>query len=129
MNLTTTFEGLSTTLNKDLIKSKGLSEATVKAILKVHHTRLKTRYHMSQMNPLEEYEKLIKANQTIKECDITLQDLWGFEENEDYFRFWEVPYCLCPKLDNEDAYPTGYYVVNGNCPVHGDCDSSKSLVR
>ena len=54
------------------------------------------------------------------ELNLALQDLWNFEYDPNYIKWWKYPKCTCPKLDNEDAYPTGYYVIDNNCPVHGD---------
>lgn len=39
---------------------------------------------------------------------------------EDKYHFWIRPKCTCPKLDNDDRYPYGYYVVNMTCPLHGE---------
>ena len=44
----------------------------------------------------------------------------GFEENLNYYKFWNVPFCSCAKMDCEDAYPSGRYYVNLECPVHGE---------
>jgi hypothetical protein len=49
-----------------------------------------------------------------------LQELWNFELNDNFIRFWEAPGCICPRMDNEDNYPHGYYVTRGDCPIHGD---------
>ena len=53
------------------------------------------------------------------ENEYTLQRLWGFEEKANMHRFWEYPYCTCPKLDNEDRYGTSSYIVSCGCPIHG----------
>ena len=51
--------------------------------------------------------------------ETALQRLWGFSENINYVRTWTYPHCSCPKIDNEDSYPHGYYVSSGSCPIHG----------
>ena len=53
------------------------------------------------------------------ELEIALQKIWGFDYDPNYIKTWYYPYCTCAKLDNDDSYPFGYYVVNGNCPIHG----------
>lgn len=63
---------------------------------------------------LKTYAKLIT------EVEFKLQDAWGFPRNNDYHRFWDLPGCKCPKMDNDDRWPTGYYVINGDCPIHGN---------
>lgn len=47
-----------------------------------------------------------------------LQNLWGFTADWKYHKFWTVPGCTCPKLDNQDNYPTGPYFYNDGCPYH-----------
>ena len=47
------------------------------------------------------------------------QEALGFDKNKEYHRFWEWPYCRCPRLDNEDiiGLPGKYHSMD--CPVHG----------
>ena len=51
-------------------------------------------------------------------CEFRLQELWKFSKDARFHRFWETPKCLCPKIDNNDNYPTGYYSVSSGCPLH-----------
>jgi len=55
----------------------------------------------------------------ITEIEFKLQDAWGFPRNNYYHRFWDLPGCKCPKMDNDDRWPTGMYVYSGDCPIHG----------
>ena len=54
------------------------------------------------------------------ENEKNLQKLWGFPEDENYIRWWWVPKCTCPKLDNDDNYPIGYYTTSMYCPLRGN---------
>lgn len=65
---------------------------------------------------IESYDSLLKAWTDI---NFALQSLWGFRRDQRYHKFWTVPRCTCPQLDNEDSYPTGYYIFNSECPLHG----------
>lgn len=51
--------------------------------------------------------------------EAVLQRLWGFPEDVNWVKFWYYPYCTCPTIDNNDAYPHGYYSYSGSCPIHG----------
>ena len=121
MNLTTTYKGESITLNKHLIASKSINKATVKKLLKTHRKRLKVLYMMRQWSEEnKDFESGLKTMaEQITKLEFKLQRLWGFQENVNFHRFWELPYCKCPKLDNEDAWPYGYYYRNSECPIHG----------
>ena len=52
-----------------------------------------------------------------EEIEYSLQKLWGFPEDPKYHKSYNYPYCICPKLDNEDSYPHLSYRTEG-CPIH-----------
>lgn len=56
--------------------------------------------------------------QDLTEIEYKLQELWGFKLDANYHRFWDVPKCRCPILDNCDRYPFGG-VISTTCPLHG----------
>ena len=65
----------------------------------------------------EDLDMLFKYGQDLKLIENELQMMWGFEVNSLYHKFWMVPKCTCPKMDNEDWYPHKQ-VISGGCPVH-----------
>ena len=43
-----------------------------------------------------------------------------------YSRFWLDKGCTCPKMDNEDRFGTGYFIINLECPIHSSfCKSNE----
>lgn len=44
------------------------------------------------------------------ENQYALQRAWGFPEDPNYHRAWWIKGCTCPKMDNDDNYPTGYSI-------------------
>ena len=66
----------------------------------------------------DDKEKLKEYAKKITEIEFELQRLWKFKQDRNYHRFWETPKCTCPKLDNEENYPIGYYTVSEDCPLH-----------
>lgn len=103
-------------LNKRLLDAQ-LCWGNLEAI-KAAHTLKLLFYTMieEETNPA----MLKELSQDITECEFELQKLWHFTEDAKFHRFWETPKCVCPRMDNEDAYPTGYYVTNLSCPLHGN---------
>lgn len=67
-------------------------------------------------------KKLREFNRLLVNLELEIQELFGFEQSHDHVRFWEFEKCECPKMDNADRWPTGAYIVAGNCPLHGDLD-------
>lgn len=104
-------------LNERLILQQNLSESEVEQILRLHEYKLTVR---AKMRALPSDNPKIKAYaKDIEHIEFLLQDAWKFERNIYYHKFWEAPHCTCPKMDNDDAWPSGYYVRNFGCPVHG----------
>jgi len=70
-----------------------------------------------------EYSGQIPKDETeigkqVDEVESKLQELWNFEKNEAYYRYWiELPGCTCPKMDNEDMYVV-HRIINCSCPYH-----------
>ena len=103
-------------LNERLIIQKGLNDDQITHILKLHELKLAIFYMMEKKEDSEELKSLADR---VTQVEYRLQDAWGFPRNIDYHRFWEMPKCTCPKMDNDDAWPSGHYVINFGCPVHG----------
>lgn len=117
MSLEITYNGYGCKLNSHLIKRQGLTEADVLRLKELHLERLKIEDKMRSA-PVVELKGLF---QQWTQNEFLLQDVWKFPRNQNFHRFWDLPNraCTCPDLDNEDNWPTGYYVMNSDCPIHG----------
>ena len=107
-------------INLELAAKQQLSEDEVFKIEQLHYSR--KLLHDAITNALSAGNKPVARAiaKALPEIELELQKLWKFEQNIDYYKFWTVPHCECSRLDNEDAFPSGYYVRNLSCPVHGD---------
>ena len=104
-------------LNEQLILQQNLSESEVEQILRLHEHRLTI---CAKMRALPSDNPKIKAYaKDLEQIEFLLQDAWKFPRDAKFHRFWETPHCTCPKMDNADAWPSGYYVKTIDCPVHG----------
>lgn len=116
-NLTVVYKGVPKfRLNARLVAQKELTAEEVEVVKLLHTVRLDIEEVMSTAakGDLKALYADWYDNQQY------LQAAWGFPANDNYIRFWEVPQCTCPKLDNRDSWPHGHYIVNCSCPVHGD---------
>lgn len=102
-------------LNKRLMDSQNCWE-NLEAIKDAHTFKLLL---YSMIEEIDDSRLLKELAQDITLVEFELQRLWKFDENDKFHRFWDTPKCQCPKMDNDDAYPTGYYVTNLSCPLHG----------
>lgn len=102
-------------LNKVLVSSQNLLEEEVKEIESLHESRMDLEETMLREEGVEALHALAKEWTVLQ---FRLQIAWGFAPDEKYHRFWEVPKCRCPKIDNEEDYTTGFSIINASCPVH-----------
>ena len=74
------------------------------------------------MNKVADKKDRKRAKELVKrftELEFKLQDAWGFNRDIKYHRFWEPIACVCPKIDNDEAWPLGIYGINYRCILHG----------
>ena len=110
-------KNIRASLNKELIKKQGLSEKIIDYVVDLHVKKLEIFMGASKTS---DSHKLKRLASELTEIEFLLQAAWGFEQNSNYHRFWHIPKCICPVLDNEDRYPSGIYLYNPSCPIHGE---------
>ena len=107
-------------INEELAEQRALSEGAIERIQKLHVKRHKLHCKILKKLPSIGPEELRKKYWRAYWIECKLQKLWGFPVDANYIKFWRIPGCSCPRMDNDDRYPTGLYVYSGSCPIHGD---------
>jgi hypothetical protein len=102
-------------LNKSLLDKQNCW-ANLEGIKKLHELKLEIYDLMETTNKTNE---LAAYDKVLTQLEFRLQDLWGFDRNANFHRFWERPKCECPQIDNSERYGTSYSIVNMKCPLHG----------
>lgn len=113
----TKFDKRISTINSRLVANQGLDLDTVNNINKLHRVR---NCYLTLMEEVNDKQILRHFSDVITQIDFQLQSLWKFKEDSSYHRFWELPKCDCPKMDNQDVQGTGHRYINPNCTLHGD---------
>lgn len=54
----------------------------------------------------------------VQELEYQLQFEWGFSRDHTRHRWFDVPKCTCPKLDNSERLGLDHRIIAGNCPIH-----------
>ena len=117
MNLEVNYKDIHVyNLNENLVKKQGLDQDRVDVIKALHVEKLTL---FDKMRETDEPKELKELAFSVKNVEFMMQEAWGFPKDRNYHRWWEVPKCECPSMDNADIYGTKYRVVNDNCPVHG----------
>jgi hypothetical protein len=111
------WNGKATQLNYYLAERQGLDDATMEQLIETHIERLQIFEMMENTDDVEQLKRLAKD---FRNLEFEQQALWGFDRNEDFHRWFNVPKCSCPKLDNMDFIGTEYNIYVDNCPIHGD---------
>lgn len=112
--LIVTFENKSILINQGLL-TRQECWSNLELIKRLHYQRLELEEMMRNTDVVEELKSL---DDFWTENQFELQEAWGFDRNAKYHKFWTVPKCECPYMDNEDMYAF-QQIINLNCPVHG----------
>jgi hypothetical protein len=109
-------------ISKALCDDKKLSYDTIKLICETHAVKYGILIDM-QNTDVSNVKALKEYAEQLTEIEYTLQRLWGFPENSAYHKFWLLPHCKCPRMDNQDRYATGCSIIDTECPVHGSINA------
>jgi hypothetical protein len=110
-------------INNVLVKEQGLTEEDVAKISAGHVIR---HYIYEAMERTDVPEELKRLNSIATEIENYLQTVWKFGVNPNMHRWYNVPKCRCPKMDNEEALGTPYRTHSGLCPIHWPMEEPKS---
>jgi hypothetical protein len=121
-------------INKELADELGVPKPNQVAINEIHDTRRDIFNSVEKMMKTG-YKK--EAHPTIfkelydewMQLERDLQFLWGFDLDDNKIKFWNFPACSCPTMDNNDAYPYGYYTISGDCIIHGVQDNVQDVTN
>lgn len=104
-------------INLQLAKERDISNADIMQIQLLHKERAAITQQMKDVDIEHEdaNENLHYLGDLMAILESELQRLWGWEPDVSRTRFWELPHCTCPVLDNID----GMRVISGSCLVHG----------
>lgn len=120
-----TEDGTVQALNPFLIKKQKLSIADIKEIIRLS----KEKYILFEMmkkcllghwldkKKAIKYLKILAKKVT--QVEYALQQTWKFKKNRKFHRFWELPHCSCPKMDNQERWGSAYHIINQSCILHG----------
>lgn len=106
-----------TSINYRLVTLQKVSDLDIEKINKLHRVR---EIYLTLLDISDNKDQIRYISSLITQIEFQLQRLWKFKEDSSYHRFWELPKCDCPKMDNQDVYGTGHRYINPNCIIHGD---------
>ncbi len=106
-----------TSLNKNLVIKQKLSGDKIE-LLKLSHIQLNLIFKF--METTNNQHNLINLAEMVDNIESIQQLLWGFANNKSMRRWFEVPKCTCPKLDNIDLLSLDNAIISENCIIHGN---------
>ena len=103
--------------NKDLIKTQKVT-LEQQELLKLEYAKLSSILDLSYKT--ESIDVLKDLAKEIEEIEFKLQELWNFEKNPNYHKYWlEINKCECPKMDNLDLmYFGSVRIISDSCKIH-----------
>lgn len=102
-------------LNKRLVEQQGVSDEELEN-LKDLHVRLGRVY--AQMRETDDIQLLRELASECEAIEFEQQKNWHFEQDPNFHNWYNVPKCLCPKIDNHDMKGTKYRIFASDCPIH-----------
>lgn len=123
LNLTiVNHQGRMSRLNSRLVEKQGLDQERVDVIKDLH---IEKDDIFELMKNTDDVKKLKELAFSVENLEFQLQAAWKFPQDRNYHRWWEVPKCKCPSMDNQDNYGTMYRVIAGHCPIHSLTEENK----
>lgn len=103
-------------LNPRLVKIQGLEKSDIDNIVKIMR---KISRHLNKMEKLTNKFQIRDAAVKWHELQYELQTAWKFPLDKKFHRFWELPHCECPTMDNLERWGTEYTIKTNKCVIHG----------
>jgi hypothetical protein len=105
------------TISQGLVRQQKVSPDDVKRIVKLQTLR---KYFYDFIELSDDKEEIRRLDKIITQIEFQLQKLWGFPQDRNHHRWFDVPKCSCPKWDNADNIGSEYRIINPNCILHGE---------
>jgi hypothetical protein len=103
-------------INQNLVNRQKVSADDVKKIVRLQTIR---KYFYDFIELSNDKEEIRRLDKIITQIEFQLQKLWGFPQDRNHHRWFDVPKCDCPKWDNADSLGSDFRMINPNCILHG----------
>lgn len=110
-------------INKNLANQQNLTSLEIENIEFLHQERNKLYKCFFDAIKANDRIKIEELKKKYTEGEFLLQRAWGFTQDESYHRFWDIPGCTCPSMDNADRLGFNEKIFSGSCPIHGNFKS------
>lgn len=106
-----------TRLSQRLAEKQGVTDDELQALRASHQLRL----YLFQIadNNREHPLTLQMLARMFSHLESEQQELWHFGADLNFQRFFDLPGCTCPRMDNEERLGTPYKIYDTACPIHG----------
>lgn len=105
-------------INLQLAEHQQLTTEAIVAIERLHAFRDSLHNSIECLMQSKQRKLTYEVGQMLFTIEEELQKLWKFPVHRSYYKFWNVPLCRCAKMDNNDRFPTGRYIISGDCWLH-----------
>ena len=116
LDLTFKFKNYKGKISAELAAKQNLTQERVDQLKQVYFEEHKT---FEKMKKTDDPVKLKKLAANIEKYEFLKQKIWGFPLDRNNHRWFDVPKCTCPKMDNQARLGTIYRDISSGCPVHG----------
>jgi len=103
-------------LNERLVAKQGVSDENLAALRLSHQVR---HILFERAKKTQDSRRLKELAGLFEELEYLQQGLWGFPQDKRFHRWFDLPGCKCPKMDNADNIGVDMRITVQDCPVHG----------
>ena len=103
-------------LNPYLINKMKIDRETLEKLKLTHIERAKI---FAAMEATDDVFGLKYLAEEFDKLEFKQQALWGWPQDANMHRWFDVPKCTCPKTDNAERLGTKYRIIAEDCPIHG----------
>ena len=107
-----------THLNSRLAERQKVTANQLQA-LRASHVVRRTVFDLAKAN-IDHPTTLQMLARVFDNLENEQQALWNFPVDPNHHRFFDMPGCTCPRMDNEERLGTPYKTYDTTCPIHGE---------
>jgi len=105
-------------LNDRLARNQHVSDDQLEALRISHQVKHKL---FEEAKRTQDGKRLRELAVMFEELEFLQQEAWNFEQDRKFHRWFDLPGCTCPKLDNGDRVgASDERIISTDCPAHNE---------
>jgi hypothetical protein len=110
------FQGYSIhTISPELVLKQNINDEQLFSLKEIHIKKYLIAKQIEFSNKIKEQKELAKKFHIV---EFELQRAYGYKEDAEFHKFWELPKCICPKKYNDNLIGKKGKIKDPHCHIH-----------